>query len=193
MPSAISLTIGAAIRNENVTPSGMPASTKPMKSGTAEQEQNGVTIPRSAARTLPTTVEPFRSASQARVFSGEKNERMNVIAKMITTSRMKILTVSKMKKFSAEAAGDVGERPRRLYVNQSTAACQGSKTIGRTSRYGPDPFNRGMPSPLSIAMQGIRRSSCHHPAASGAPSRCRPGKQEHSRDEQPIARCQADE
>ncbi len=58
---------------------------------------------------------------------------MNVIAKMIATSRMKILTVSKMKKFSADAAGDVGERPRRVYVNQSTAACQGSKTSGLTS------------------------------------------------------------
>ena len=43
-PSATSLTIGAEIRNEKVTPSGTPAETKPMKSGTAEQEQNGVTI-----------------------------------------------------------------------------------------------------------------------------------------------------
>ena len=31
-------------RNDSVTPSGTPTSTKPMKSGTAEQEQNGVTI-----------------------------------------------------------------------------------------------------------------------------------------------------
>jgi len=51
--SATSLTIGAAIRKENVTPSGMPAVRKPMKSGTAEQEQNGVTTPSPAARTLP--------------------------------------------------------------------------------------------------------------------------------------------
>jgi len=42
--------MGEDIRNEKVTPRGTPASTKPMKSGTAEQEQKGVTIPRSAAR-----------------------------------------------------------------------------------------------------------------------------------------------
>ncbi len=44
-PSATSFTIGAAIRNEKVTPSGTPAETKPMNSGTAEQEQKGVTMP----------------------------------------------------------------------------------------------------------------------------------------------------
>ena len=32
----------------------MPDSTNPMNSGTAEQEQNGVTIPNSEASTLPT-------------------------------------------------------------------------------------------------------------------------------------------
>ncbi len=36
-----------------MTPSGTPASTKPMKSGTAEQEQKGVTIPNEAAATVP--------------------------------------------------------------------------------------------------------------------------------------------
>jgi hypothetical protein len=35
------LIMGAAMRNEKVTPSGTPVVTKPMKSGTAEQEQNG--------------------------------------------------------------------------------------------------------------------------------------------------------
>ena len=53
MITATSLTSGAAIRNEKVTPSGMPDSTKPIKSGTAEQEQKGVTMPRVAASTLP--------------------------------------------------------------------------------------------------------------------------------------------
>ena len=42
------------MRNENVTPSGIPDSTNPMNSGTAEHEQNGVTIPSMAASTLPT-------------------------------------------------------------------------------------------------------------------------------------------
>jgi hypothetical protein len=71
--SATSLTIGAEIRNEKVTPSGTPASTKPMKSGTAEQEQKGVTVPRAAASTLPT--DSRRPASAARVRSGVKNVR----------------------------------------------------------------------------------------------------------------------
>ena len=43
------------MRKAKVTPSGTPASTKPMKSGTAEHEQNGVTIPRPAAPTVPTS------------------------------------------------------------------------------------------------------------------------------------------
>ena len=42
-------TIGDEIRNENVTPSGNPALVKPMNSGIDEQEQNGVTVPSSAA------------------------------------------------------------------------------------------------------------------------------------------------
>jgi hypothetical protein len=58
----------------------MPASTNPMKSGTAEQEQNGVMIPRRAARICPMNVDPFLSASQVRVFSGEKNHLRKVTA-----------------------------------------------------------------------------------------------------------------
>ncbi len=41
------------MRKENVTPRGTPVVTKPMKSGTAEQEQKGVTTPRSEPSTLP--------------------------------------------------------------------------------------------------------------------------------------------
>src|SRR5665811_102630 len=68
--SATSLTMGAEIRNEKVTPSGTPACTKPMNKGTAEQEQNGVTMPNDAAITLATpSVLP---ASKARVRSGVK-------------------------------------------------------------------------------------------------------------------------
>ena len=63
-------------------PSGTPACTKPMKSGTAEQEQNGVTMPSSAAMTLPTPgvgnvmaamlgiVTPFCSCSAVPLFIG---------------------------------------------------------------------------------------------------------------------------
>ena len=62
--------MGAAIRNEKVTPNGTPACTKPMNSGTAEQEQNGVTMPNVAAITLATP--SVRPASSARVRSGVK-------------------------------------------------------------------------------------------------------------------------
>jgi hypothetical protein len=48
MITATSLIMGEAMRNEKVTPSGMPDSTNPMNSGTAEQEQNGVIMPGSA-------------------------------------------------------------------------------------------------------------------------------------------------
>ena len=41
------------MRKASVTPTGMPACRKPMKSGTAEHEQNGVTTPKSAAETVP--------------------------------------------------------------------------------------------------------------------------------------------
>ena len=41
--------MGEEIRNEKVTPSGSPALVKPMNSGMDEQEQNGVTVPSSAA------------------------------------------------------------------------------------------------------------------------------------------------
>jgi len=42
-------TIGEEIRKEKVTPRGSPAEVKPIKSGIDEQEQNGVTVPSSAA------------------------------------------------------------------------------------------------------------------------------------------------
>lgn len=45
-------TIGEEIRNEKVTPKGKPALVKPINNGIDEQEQNGVTVPRSAATTL---------------------------------------------------------------------------------------------------------------------------------------------
>lgn len=73
MPSATSFTIGAEIRKEKVTPSGTPAETNPMNSGTAEQEQNGVTMTSDAASTLPTPSP--RRVSSARVRSGENHVR----------------------------------------------------------------------------------------------------------------------
>ena len=90
--SATSLTIGAEIRNEKVTPIGTPAETKPMNSGTAEQEQKGVTMPRLAAITLPM---PSRLPdSSARVRSGEKKVWMMPIRKTMPVSSRRTLGVS---------------------------------------------------------------------------------------------------
>ena len=83
---------GAAIRNENVTPSGMPDSTKPMKSGTALHEQNGVTMPSVAASTLPSPTRLPLSSRRAR--SALKNERTTVITKIIPDSSSRILGTS---------------------------------------------------------------------------------------------------
>ncbi len=55
------MTRGAAMRYERVTPSGTPACTNPRKRGVAEQEQNGVMTPNSAANTFPVVSRlPFR-------------------------------------------------------------------------------------------------------------------------------------
>jgi len=43
--TAASFTRGEVIRKEKVTPRGIPDSTKPIKRGTDEQEQKGVTTP----------------------------------------------------------------------------------------------------------------------------------------------------
>ncbi len=86
------MTIGAAIKNENVTPSGTPALTKPMNSGTAEQEQKGVTMPSDAASTLPM---PSRfPASSARVFSAEKKLRTTPMANTTSVSSNSTFGVS---------------------------------------------------------------------------------------------------
>ena len=42
--------MGEEIRKEKVTPSGNPALVKPINSGMDEQEQKGVTVPKSAPR-----------------------------------------------------------------------------------------------------------------------------------------------
>ena len=64
-----------------MTPSGTPAETKPMNSGTAEHEQNGVSTPRPAAMTWPTPA-PLPE-SRARVFSALKKLRTTPMAKTI--------------------------------------------------------------------------------------------------------------
>jgi hypothetical protein len=91
--------MGEEMRNEKVTPRGTPASTNPIKRGTAEHEQNGVTMPSKAASILP--IISFLCVSIILVFSGEKYERMTATIKTIVVSSKNILMVSYTKKFSA--------------------------------------------------------------------------------------------
>jgi len=83
------------MRNENVTPIGIPASTKPKNSGMAEQEQNGVTIPSNDARTFP--VKSDFPSSAFRVFSGEKYERTIPTRKIINVNSNNTFGTSKTK------------------------------------------------------------------------------------------------
>ncbi len=65
--------MGAEIRKEKVTPRGTPAVTKPMKRGTAEHEQKGVTVPSRAA--IPFPANSLFPARKLLARSGVKNER----------------------------------------------------------------------------------------------------------------------
>ena len=97
--SATSFTIGAETRNENVTPNGTPVVTKPMNSGTAEQEQNGVTMPSSAASTLP--MDSRLPDRIRRVRSGVKNDRTMPTPNTTSVSSISTLGDSKTKNSTA--------------------------------------------------------------------------------------------
>ena len=107
--------MGAAIKKENVTPMGTPAVTKPMKSGTAEQEQNGVTVPSNAASTLPTVSR--RPAKMRRVRSAVKNVRITPTPKTTSTSNMRTLGVSYRKKATDSPRRLPLVRPRTSWVS----------------------------------------------------------------------------
>ncbi len=123
--AATSFTMGAEIKYENVTPKGTPDSTKPMKRGTAEQEQNGVTIPIKAAKILPTISKRFDN--HFLVFSGGRYERIMDTTKIMTESKRNILILSKMKKLIAPAKTLPFARVKTVYVNQSANSCTGKK------------------------------------------------------------------
>jgi len=77
MTAATSLIMGLAIKNEKVTPNGIPASMKPMKSGTDEQEQKGVTALRPTAN--PRACQSGRSRTNSHTRSGESIARSSPI------------------------------------------------------------------------------------------------------------------
>ncbi len=88
-----------------------------MKAGTALHEQNGVTTPRPAARTLPT---PSRlPPSSARVRSTLMKDRSTVTRKMIPASSRRILTVSKKKKWTPLPSREARSRPTTRPTIQS--------------------------------------------------------------------------
>ncbi len=95
--------MGAAIRNENVTPSGTPASTNPTNIGTAEHEQKGVGTPSRAASRFP-----YPSLFSPRIFL-ILSLVMYVLSmdmrNTIITSRSNTFIVSYMKKFRVSASG----------------------------------------------------------------------------------------
>ena len=66
--------------------------TNPINKGTAEQEQNGVTMPSNEASTFPTA--SFCPARMRRVRSGVKKERTTPTAKTTRTSNKSTLGTS---------------------------------------------------------------------------------------------------
>ena len=86
-----SLMRGEVIRKEKLTPSGMPASRNPKNIGIDEQEQNGVTAPKSAAKKFPAI--PFWLIHFLILFWGKK-VRATPITKIKTKSKRRILIES---------------------------------------------------------------------------------------------------
>ncbi len=80
-----------------------------MNSGTAEHEQNGVTIPSSAASTLPT--DSRLPARMRRVRSGVKNDRTMPTPNTTSTSSISTFGDSKTKNSTADARRDPASRP----------------------------------------------------------------------------------
>ena len=106
------MTIGAETRKENVTPKGTPVVTKPMNNGTAEQEQNGVTMPSNAASTLP--VDSRLPDRIRRVRSGVKNDRTMPTPNTTNVSSSSTLGVSKTKKLHRRAEVPAVFQPQQI-------------------------------------------------------------------------------
>ena len=103
-----------------MTPSGTPVVTKPMNSGTAEQEQNGVTTPSSAASTLP--ADSRRPARTLRVRSGVKKERTMPTPKTTSVSSSSTFGVSYRKNSTADPSAVCRERPNTDVVSHCATA-----------------------------------------------------------------------
>jgi hypothetical protein len=108
--------MGEEMRKENVTPSGTPDSTKPRNNGIAEQEQNGVTIPRADAIILPVKV--FFPSSALRVLSGVKYVLIIPTTNIIRVSSNITFGNSKTKKRRASVRCAPFGIPKTESINQ---------------------------------------------------------------------------
>ena len=102
-------TIGEEIRNEKVTPSGKPALVKPIKMGIDEQEQNGVTVPRSAPTIFAPM--PWNRPMIFRLRSGGKKLWIYEMIKISRQSRIVILITSYMKNCTLPPIREVVSSP----------------------------------------------------------------------------------
>ena len=88
----------------------------------AEQEQNGVTIPSSEARTFP--VKSDLPSSTFRVLSGEKYERMMPTKKIINVSKSRTFGNSKTKNRKASVKRKPFVNPKAVSISQSETGCR---------------------------------------------------------------------
>jgi hypothetical protein len=101
----------------------MPASINPKNKGIALHEQNGVIIPKTAARRLPTYL--FLRESIPLILSGDKNVLSIDTAKIIIVSKINIFIVSNIKKLIAEASSFLPASLKISKVSQSASNCTG--------------------------------------------------------------------
>jgi hypothetical protein len=107
--------MGAETRKEKVTPRGTPEVTNPMKRGTAEQEQKGVTTPSREASTFPADSRfPDR---MRRALSGVKKDRTTPTAKTTRVNNKRTFGPSKTKNSTAELRRFPGASPSNEKVN----------------------------------------------------------------------------
>ena len=99
-----------------------PDSTNPRNKGIAEHEQNGVTIPKKPANTLP--VKRDLPSKILQVFSGEKYERIIPTMKIINASNISTFGTSKMKKRNASVNDFPLVNPKTWSTRKSENDCK---------------------------------------------------------------------
>src|SRR4030042_974041 len=155
--------MGAETRKENVTPSGTPEVTNPMKSGTAEQEQKGVTTPSRDASTFP--ADSRFPARMRRALSGVKKDRTIPTAKTTSVRSIRIFGASKTKNSTADVRCDPGVRVSREKVNHFAKG----ESPRYTSHQAPS-ADKPIPKYFAVVLGATAGSATHAPAGP-APSR----------------------